>query len=196
MFHPRCMYPARTGTHTTCVQRERFSAARCNYFSPGHSGSDHSFFAPSDSKGAATSGGRGRKEGREGLAGKQRSIESGTALACRHLWQRHSIPIYSYMHVRSQVEYTIAEHDGQQKRFERPTMCLKAQETSAGNVLRMRYRGRNDTSWIIQSIRPSIVPVGQAQAPLYLLVELEKSVPRVRTISLRSGCSGWTILSP
>ena len=65
MFHPRCIYPARTGTHTTCVQRERFSAARCNYFSPGHFGSDHSFFAPSDSKGAATSGGRGRKEGRK-----------------------------------------------------------------------------------------------------------------------------------
>lgn len=190
------MHVPRPDRYTHVCTTRALLCPRCNYFSPGHSGSDHSFSAPSDSKGAATSGGRGRKEGRKGLAGKQRSIESGTALACRHLWQRHSIPIYSYMHVRSQVEYTIAEHDGQQKRFERPTMCLKAQETSAGNVLRMRYRGRNDTSWIIQSIRPSIVPVGQAQAPLYLLVELEKSVPRVRTISLRSGCSGWTILSP
>ena len=196
MFHPRCMYPARTGTHT-CVQRERFSARAVIIFLPAIPGPIIHFPPLPTRKGQQRQEAEaGRKEGRKGLAGKQRSIESGTALACRHLWQRHSIPIYSCMHVRSQVEYTIAEHDGQQKRFERPTMCLKAQETSAGNILRMRYRGRNDTSWIIQSIRPSIVPVGQAQAPLYLLVELEKSVPRVRTISLRSGRSGWTILSP
>ena len=33
MFHPRCMYPARTGTHT-CVQRERFSARAVIIFLP------------------------------------------------------------------------------------------------------------------------------------------------------------------
>lgn len=64
MFHPRCMYPARTGTHT-CVQRERFSARAVIIFLPAIPGPIIHFSPLPTRKGQQRPEAEaGRKEGR------------------------------------------------------------------------------------------------------------------------------------